>query len=133
MPTSGGPTAAKTFTCHGSVAALHLRRPKDHMILIEDELSLVCAHCKTVYPVIKDIPIPIDDASSVFAISDYSDGGGYEGTSWGSRWENTNPVRHRLRRYCAGLEIRHRTSAILPARMRLRRFGECSLSLASSS
>jgi SAM-dependent methyltransferase len=77
--------------------------PKDRAALAEQEGGLACPRCGTTYPVVRGIPVLIDDATSVFAISDYQAGGGYQGVSV----SHGRGPRALLRRVLYALKERH--------------------------
>jgi SAM-dependent methyltransferase len=57
-----------------------------------------CTFCNTVFPLVGDVPILINDDNSVFAIADYVDQPGYTGDSYGRDWDRTNSVKRYFRR-----------------------------------
>ncbi len=60
--------------------------PRDKQPLANEASGLRCTQCGTVFPLVNGVPILINDANSVFAISDYLGKGGYEGASYGRDW-----------------------------------------------
>ena len=75
------PTRTLDFVC-----------PKDKSPLKPAGDDLWCAHCETRFPVIRGIPILINDENSVFAISDYTDNP-YGGAEYGSTHDKTPGLR----------------------------------------
>jgi SAM-dependent methyltransferase len=55
--------------------------PVDQEALIGNERSLTCTCCHTVYPIVRGIPILINDANSVFQRSDFLSPDAYVGAS----------------------------------------------------
>jgi SAM-dependent methyltransferase/uncharacterized protein YbaR (Trm112 family) len=94
--------------------ALHgiaLACPADRTVLAADETgeALRCPHCGARYPVVRGVPVLIDDAHSVFAIADYAGGGGYGGPSYGAGGSALSP-RAAARRLLS--RLRQRPSSI---------------------
>jgi SAM-dependent methyltransferase len=71
--------------CHG--AAL------DHV-----EAGLACSACARRYPIVRGVPILINDDNSVFAIADYARGNAYGGASYGEAVDTQTGLRRRYRR-----------------------------------
>jgi SAM-dependent methyltransferase len=55
--------------------------PIDRQPLKPGCLDLTCERCGTVFPVINGVPVLINDANSVFQVSDYTQGNSYDGAS----------------------------------------------------
>jgi SAM-dependent methyltransferase len=55
--------------------------PKDKGVLAASADALRCPVCRATYPVVRSIPILIDESSSVFRIHDYTGGSTYGGAS----------------------------------------------------
>lgn len=71
--------------CHGAALAL---RDRDS----------VCAACSTSFPIVNGVPVLINDANSVFAVSDYQQAGSYEGANYGSDSDSVRGMRRLYRR-----------------------------------
>jgi SAM-dependent methyltransferase/uncharacterized protein YbaR (Trm112 family) len=66
--------------------------PKDKQALLRDDKSLGCPLCGASYPILRGIPVLIDDDNSVFAVSDYADDP-YGGDDYGRRQDKSSGVR----------------------------------------
>jgi SAM-dependent methyltransferase len=67
-------------------------------LLAEGDGRLRCAACGTVYPIVGGVPVLIRDGTSVFAVSDYTGGGGYGGASYGRAADSSSGLRRLWRR-----------------------------------
>lgn len=67
--------------------------------LIAGVKTLNCSACSTVYPVVNNVPVLINDNNSVFAISDYLSSDSYGGASYGSESEKSSGIRFLYRRF----------------------------------
>src|SRR5229473_699802 len=86
--------SGKTFTVSRGPTLIC---PRDHGALEPTVHGLYCAACGSCYPVIRGVPILIDDEASVFARGDYS-GGGYLGAAYGTDRDRTSGLRRAYRR-----------------------------------
>lgn len=78
--------------------------PVDHGALSPAAGGLACASCGSVYPVVRGVPVLINDANSVFRISDYVGSGAYEGASgYGGTADRTSGLRRLYRRFATRL------------------------------
>lgn len=71
--------------------------------LIEAENSLNCTACTQTFPLVKGVPVLINDQNSVFAVADYIDSKGYEGANYGTQAETTSGFRRKYRRTARAL------------------------------
>lgn len=97
---------------HANVRGVPLACPRDHAPLRADGMMLCCDHCQARYPVVSGIPVLIDDANSVFAISDYVRDTAFEGAAYGRTADRASGVRRAWRRLARALgdapsSIRH--------------------------
>jgi len=66
--------------------------------LAEEGDGLVCHACGQRYPVVRGVPILINDQNSVFAIADYCGDQSYEGNAYGTDTDGTHGLRRLYRR-----------------------------------
>lgn len=90
--------------------------PKDRGSLLERDGALECVACGHVFPIVRGVPILINDANSVFAIADYTQSSGYQGASYGTEWDSVGRIRKLVRKLFKKLgdvpsSIRHLTLA----------------------
>lgn len=74
--------------------------------------TLSCPACGSVYPIVDNVPILINDGNSVFAIADYLRPDSYVGASYGGESEKASGVRLLYRRFArsiseAGIKRNH--------------------------
>lgn len=84
----------------------HLRFccPADHAALAPVPAGLSCASCGTVYPVVNGVPVLLNEANSVFRISDYTGGRAYAGASgYGGSVDRVGGLRRLYRRFAVRL------------------------------
>ena len=72
--------------------------PKDRGELFARENSLECQSCGGVFPLVRGVPILINDDNSVFAVADYVDTLGYEGASYAREWDRVGRARRLVRK-----------------------------------
>ncbi len=60
--------------------------------------KLTCRSCARRYPIVRGIPILINDDASVFQIADYADGHAYGGANYGNQADPARGLRHFYRR-----------------------------------
>ena len=78
--------------------------PVDRGPLTSGSSSLTCSHCGTVFPKINGVPVLINEANSVFRISDYTNGNAFEGASgYGGSLDRTAGWRKLYRRFARSL------------------------------
>lgn len=83
---------------HASVRSVALTCPRCRSALLDDAGSCRCARCDQAYPVVRGVPVLINDQNSVFAVADYLDGSGYEGASYGREADTVAGWRRAARR-----------------------------------
>jgi hypothetical protein len=72
--------------------------PKDRGPLYKREDSLECGSCGSVFPLVRGVPILINDENSVFAVADYVETPGYEGASYARDWDRVGRGRRLVRK-----------------------------------
>lgn len=65
--------------------------------------TLSCPRCGTCFPVVRGVPVLLNDAASVFATADYVASGGYAGPSYGGGADAARGPRRLWRRLARGL------------------------------
>jgi SAM-dependent methyltransferase len=84
--------------------------PADRAALRQSDGALVCGACGTAYPLVNGIPVLINDANSVFRISDFQSADAYQGASgYAGAADRTSGLRRAYRRWA-----RHLTEAPVP-------------------
>jgi len=73
--------------------------PKDRGALLAYDKILKCRLCGSVFPVVGDVPILINDENSVFAVADYVESAGYEGASYARDWDRVGRARRLARKF----------------------------------
>jgi len=73
--------------------------PRDRSELNRIDNNLVCSTCQRAYPIVRTIPILIDDDRSVFSTADYLKDRSYEGASYGNHSDRSSGLRHQYRRF----------------------------------
>ena len=101
------------MTAPASLHGVKLCCPRDGAVLQD---GLRCDVCGTVYPVVGGVPVLINDANSVFAVSDYLQGAGYVGPSYGRDGDGAGGLRRIWRRWARRLgdapsSLRHPSAA----------------------
>ncbi|MEX2631231.1 MAG: methyltransferase domain-containing protein [Tistlia sp.] len=61
--------------------------------------ALVCASCGTPYPIVRGIPVLINDDNSVFAVSDYESSEVYRGDGYGTSTDSASKLRSAYHRF----------------------------------
>jgi SAM-dependent methyltransferase len=78
--------------------------PIDRHPLLQDQASLVCQHCHTAFPIVGGVPVLINEANSLFVISDYIKKIAFEGASgYGGSVDKTSGWRRVYRRLTSRL------------------------------
>lgn len=89
---------------NSSLARTRFVCPKDRGPFEEAAHGLSCTHCSTFYPVIRGVPVLINEANSVFEIASYLDGSSYKGASgYGGTADPTSGLRRAYREFARGL------------------------------
>jgi SAM-dependent methyltransferase len=65
--------------------------------------TLTCPNCGTAFPLVRDIPVLINDSNSVFAVSDFIGGAGYAGDHYGTSSDQSSGLHKAYRRIARGL------------------------------
>lgn len=80
------------------------RCPVDRGPLRADGAALVCGACAAAFPVVRGVPVLINDANSVFRRSDFTSDDAYAGASgYGGAADRTSGARRAYRRFAAKL------------------------------
>lgn len=98
-PPAPEPCAVLPFVC-----------PRDRGVLHTEGSDLCCETCGTRYPMIRGIPVLIDDDSSVFSINDYRGPDVYLGAAYGAASDGTRGLRRLYRK--AVTAVRNRGTSI---------------------
>ena len=78
--------------------------PIDHGALVVTEKGLRCTECNTVFPVIRGVPVLLNETNSVFRLADYAGDAAYEGASgYGGAADTTSGWRKAYRRFACRL------------------------------
>lgn len=78
--------------------------PKDHEPLTDAVHGLSCTFCSTFYPVVRGVPVLINEANSVFEIASYLDGSAYKGASgYAGTADQTSGLRRAYREFARRL------------------------------
>ena len=77
--------------------------PCDLTPLVRRDNYMHCSTCGTEYPVVREIPVLIDDRNSVFSRQDYLGHNAYSGASYGGASDREKGLRARYRRFGASL------------------------------
>ncbi len=73
--------------------------PRDRAALSVSAHELTCPKCGAAYPVVRGVPVLINDDESVFSISDYATSDSYEGASYGTVSDGTGSLRRAYRSF----------------------------------
>lgn len=108
------------------VRGVALACPRDHAPLTAESDALRCAQCLARYPIVRGVPVLIDDANSVFAVSDYVGDAAYQGAAYGRAADRAGGLRRAWRRLARALgdapsSIRHPGAAEVIAYVAARR------------
>lgn len=88
----------------GASVATRYVCPIDRGILFDNGRSLRCTACETVFPVVRGVPVLINDENSVFRRSDFGSGETYTGASgYGGAADTTSGARRAYRRFARRL------------------------------
>jgi SAM-dependent methyltransferase len=77
--------------------------PRCRAALRPADETLACTGCDQVYPVVRGVPVLINDDNSVFAIADYVEAAGYEGAGYGAVSDTRGGLRGLYRRMIRAL------------------------------
>lgn len=92
----------------GYTATLHLKSgfacPVDKNILVRQDEGLTCTNCNRHFPVVRGVPVLINDSASVFRISDYQTQDAYQGASgYGGALDKSTGLRKLYHRFARRL------------------------------
>lgn len=80
--------------------------PVDKQILIQQGDNLNCVDCKRQYPIVRNVPVLINDTASVFRISDYQTQEAYQGDSgYGGALDTSTGLRKAYHRFARRLNF----------------------------
>jgi SAM-dependent methyltransferase len=110
------------------VRGVALACPRDQAALVAEADALRCARCQARYPIVRGVPVLIDDANSVFAVGDYVGNAAYQGAAYGRAADPAGGARRAWRRLARWLgdapsSIRHPGAAEAIAYVAARRPG----------
>jgi len=77
--------------------------PRDRAALAPRGDGLFCAACGRLYPIVRGVPVLIDDETSVFSTASYLGQSAYLGASYGSVSDRASGLRRRYRRFAKRL------------------------------
>ena len=78
--------------------------PADKNILIQQGDRLTCTDCKRQFPIVRGIPVLINDSASVFRVSDYQTQDAYQGASgYGGTLDTSTGLRKAYHRFARRL------------------------------
>jgi SAM-dependent methyltransferase len=78
--------------------------PIDRALLTPSKSALACPECDMQFPIVRGVPVLINDANSVFCIADYTGDSGYQGASgYAGSLDSSGPLRRAYRRFAMAL------------------------------